>query len=229
MKKLAHRGYSALYPENTMEAFRQAYDAGFDGVETDVQMTLDHQLVLIHDETVDRTSQSSGFVKDLTLAQLKQMNFCYQNEGHYPIATLEELLAFIQGKDFVVNIELKTDRFHYENIEQMVYDLVKKYHVEDQIYYSSFYLPSLIKIKMIDPSVYAAYLMEDHYEQRIADMHQHHIMAIHPRYDHLDEDQVAQFKKDQIMIGVWTVPDQHEYQRMKNLGVDLIISNDHFE
>ncbi|MCD7839927.1 MAG: glycerophosphodiester phosphodiesterase, partial [Erysipelotrichaceae bacterium] len=85
MKKLAHRGYSAYYPENTMEAFIQAYNKGFDGIETDVHMTLDGQLVLIHDEDISRTSNGSGYIKDMTLKQLKQYNYHYKNNGTYEI------------------------------------------------------------------------------------------------------------------------------------------------
>ena len=75
MKLFAHRGYSAQYPENTMEAFVQAYQKGFDGVETDVHMTKDGQLVLIHDETIDRTSGGKGYIQDYTYDELKNFHF----------------------------------------------------------------------------------------------------------------------------------------------------------
>ena len=78
MKKLAHRGYSAKYPENTMEAFIKAYEQGFDGVETDVHLTLDDELVLIHDEKINRTSTGKGYVKDHTLKELRNYNFNYK-------------------------------------------------------------------------------------------------------------------------------------------------------
>ena len=118
MKNLAHRGYSAKYPENTMEAFIKAYEKGFDGVETDVHLTKDGVLVLIHDEKINRTSTGKGYVKDLTIQELRQYNYCYKSYGHYDIPTLEELLRFIQDKDFIVNIELKTDVIHYQDIEE---------------------------------------------------------------------------------------------------------------
>lgn len=86
MKLLAHRGYSACYPENTMEAFVQAYQKGFDGVETDVHMTKDGQLVLIHDETIDRTSNGHGFIQDYTYAKLQEYSFSCGKEGFLSIA-----------------------------------------------------------------------------------------------------------------------------------------------
>ena len=78
MIKLGHRGYSDKYPENTMMAFKAAINGNFDGVETDVQLTKDNQLVLIHDETINRTSNGRGYVKDYTYQELCKFNFNYR-------------------------------------------------------------------------------------------------------------------------------------------------------
>lgn len=229
MKELAHRGYSALYPENTMEAFIQAYYKGFDGVETDVHMTRDGHLVLIHDEKINRTSDGKGYVKDMTLSELRQYNFCYEKSGRYPIPTLKELLEFIQDKDFLVNIELKTDVIHYEGIEEKVYQMVKDYGVENQIYYSSFYLPSVLKIMQLDPEAYVGYLMEKNYKKKTLELYTNHIQAYHPRYNYLNEKRIKELKENGICIGTWTVPSRKEYERLKELGVDIIISNEYLK
>ncbi len=229
MKLLAHRGYSALYPENTMEAFLQAYIQGFDGVETDVHLSKDGHLVLIHDEKINRTSTGKGYVKDMTLDELKKYNFCYKTNGKYEIPTLEELLDFIKDKDFYVNIELKTDVIHYEGIEEKVYELVRKYGVENKIYYSSFYLPSVLKIKSLDSKAYVAYLMENSYKKKTQELYENHIQAYHPRYNFLNEKRVYDLKQKNICIGTWTVPNVSEYRRLKELGVDIIISNEYFK
>lgn len=229
MKELAHRGYSALYPENTMEAFIQAYYKGFDGVETDVHMTRDGHLVLIHDEKINRTSDGKGYVKDMTLSELRQYNFCYEKSERYPIPTLKELLEFIQDKDFLVNIELKTDVIHYEGIEEKVYQMVKDYGVENQIYYSSFYLPSVLKIMQLDPEAYVGYLMEKNYKKKTLELYTNHIQAYHPRYNYLNEKRIKELKENDICIGTWTVPSRKEYERLKDLGVDIIISNEYLK
>ena len=122
MINLGHRGYSAKYPENTMEAFKQAYFKGFDGIETDVQMTKDGVLVLIHDEKINRTSTGKGYVKDYTFKQLREFNFHNQSQGFYMIPSLQELLTFIKGKDFIVNLEIKTDVIEYPDIEIEEFD-----------------------------------------------------------------------------------------------------------
>ena len=229
MKNLAHRGYSAKYPENTMEAFIKAYEKGFDGVETDVHLTKDGEMVLIHDEKINRTSTGKGYVKDMTLSQLRKYNYCYNAYGHYDIPTLKELLEFIKGKDFVVNIELKTDVIHYENIEKKVLRLVKEMGLEKQVYYSSFYLPSVLKIKELDSEAYVGYLMENSYKKKYEELIDNRIEAFHPRYNFLSEERVEQLKLQNIIIATWTVPSLEEYKRLKDLGVDIIISNEYFK
>ena len=225
MKKLAHRGYSAYYPENTMIAFKKAYERGFDGVETDVHMTKDGQLVLIHDEKIDRTSNGQGYIQDYTLAELRQFNFAYQFDGIHFIPTLKELLSFIQGKDFIVNLGIKTDKIHYPHIEEKIITMVEEMGVQDQILYSSFWLDSVLKVKELRPSVYVGYLMEFQYKKKREALRKHHIQAFHPRYNYVNEERVKDLKKDHIQIATWTVPNIKTYKRLKELGVDIIISN----
>ena len=78
----AHRGASGYAPENTLEAFQKAVEMGADGVELDVQLTKDGELVVIHDETVDRTSDGSGWVKDFTYARISRFNFNRCDDPH---------------------------------------------------------------------------------------------------------------------------------------------------
>lgn len=228
MIKLGHRGYSAKYPENTMEAFIKAYEVGFDGIETDVQMSKDGELVLIHDEKINRTSQGKGYVKDYTLKELREFNFCYKAEGFYSIPTLKELLLFIKGKDFFVNLEIKTDHIQYLDIEKKVVEMVHRIGVEKQILYSSFYLNSVIKLKQLDPQAYVGYLMEKQYDVKRALLNEYHITAFHPKYSYLTLKRVQELKQSKIKIATWTVPNLKEYERLKEWGVDIIISNDIF-
>lgn len=226
---LAHRGYSAKYPENTFEAFVKAYEKGFDGFETDVHMTKDGELVLIHDETIDRTSNGQGYIKDMTLSELRKYNFCYKCNGFYPIPTLKELLEFIQDKDLLVNIEIKTDKIQYTDIERKVIELVEELGVKDKVIYSSFYLKSLLKVREINPQAYIGYLCENNYKKKIESLFQHHIYAFHPRHTYLREKNIEMLKKNKIFIATWTVPNLKKYQRLKELGVDIIISNEYFK
>ena len=93
IKVYAHRGYSGRFPENTMLAFQEAAKTGCDGIELDVQLTKDGQLVVIHDETIDRTTDGSGYVRDYTLEELRRFNAAAKWDGRFgfqPIPTFEE-------------------------------------------------------------------------------------------------------------------------------------------
>ena len=108
---LGHRGASGYAPENTLEAFKLAMDMGADGFELDVHLSKDGELVVIHDETVDRTTDGTGFVGEMTLAQLKALDAWNHKEGYQGarIPTLAEVYDLIRDTDHIVNVEIKTD------------------------------------------------------------------------------------------------------------------------
>ena len=106
MMVAAHRGDSAHFPENTMAAFRAAIEVGVDMIETDVQLTRDGVPVLIHDKTVDRTTDGTGDVKDMTFAELRALN-AGTEELPQQIPTLSELLELLQGTGVTLNLEVK--------------------------------------------------------------------------------------------------------------------------
>ncbi len=110
-KIFAHRGASGYAPENTLDAFALAMDMGADGIELDVQMTKDDEVVVIHDETIDRVSDGKGMVKDYTLEQLREFSFDNHMEGyeHVSIPTLNEVLELVKPSKMEVNVELKID------------------------------------------------------------------------------------------------------------------------
>ena len=124
----AHRGASAYAPENTLAAFKQAAESGADGIELDVQKTRDGRLVVIHDETVDRVSRATGWVKDFTYEQLKKVNV----NQHFPklgvqaVPTLEEVYELVKPTNMTVNVELKTGVVFYPEIEEQVLDVTKQ-------------------------------------------------------------------------------------------------------
>ena len=139
-KVWAHRGASAYAPENTLEAFLLAAEQGADGVELDVQLTKDGEMVVVHDEEIDRVSDGSGFVKDYTLAELKILNF---NKTHpeyqdVKIPTLREVYEALKPTGMTINVELKTGIFWYKDLEKKVLELTKEMEMEDRVIYSSF-------------------------------------------------------------------------------------------
>lgn len=123
-----HRGASGYAPENTMATFEKAVELGADGIELDVRLTKDGELVVIHDETIDRVSDGSGWVKDYTYAKLIKHNFnrTHPEYEHAQIPTLEEVYALIKPTDLTINVEIKTGVVFYPEIEARVLDLTER-------------------------------------------------------------------------------------------------------
>ena len=118
-KIFAHRGASGTFPENTMEAFKQAAAIGADGIELDVQMAKDGRLVVIHDEKLDRTTSLKGYVKDLTYAEIKRGDASHrfsEKTGSVPVPTLEEVFEWAADAEFLLNVELKNSIIRYEGM-----------------------------------------------------------------------------------------------------------------
>ena len=222
MIKLGHRGYSSKYPENTMLAFKAAIDGNFDGVETDVQLTKDNRLVLIHDEKIDRTSNGKGYVKDYTYDQLCQFNFNYRFDGiEAKIPLLEELLDYCIGKDVILNIEIKTDKIQYPNIERMTYMMIKEKGLLDRVMFSSFHLESLLNLRELDDSIYLGYLYEDNYQVNKAKVFEYRFNGAHPKY----EKEINDYLRRGIDVNTWTVDSDDIKDFLVDEGVKTIITN----
>lgn len=158
-----HRGASGHAPENTLEAFRLAMEMGADGFELDVHMSRDGHLVVIHDETVDRTTDGSGYVRELTLDQLKALDACNGMTAYRgaKIPTLEEVFALVQSTGHIVNVEIKTDECFYPGIEEKCLELAARMGVEDQVIYSSFNHFTLMKLRQLKPDARLGMLFGD--------------------------------------------------------------------
>lgn len=154
MKIWAHRGCSQRYPENTLLAFEKAANIkGLAGIELDIQMTGDGEMVVIHDERVDRTTEGIGFVRDHTLAEIKKLHIYADINYSQKIPTIEEVLDLLEPAmklGLKLNIELKNNVFAYEGMEQKIVDLVHRRGLQDRVIYSSFSALSLEKLHKID-------------------------------------------------------------------------------
>ena len=158
-----HRGASGYAPENTLEAFRLSMDMGADGFELDVHMSKDGELVVIHDETVDRTTDGTGLVRELTLAQLKALDASCGMEAYRGarIPTLREVYELIRNTSQIVNVEIKTDEWFYPQLEEKCLALAEEMGVEDRILYSSFNHHTLLKLRSLKPDAKLGMLFGD--------------------------------------------------------------------
>ena len=153
-----HRGASYAYPENTLPAFTAAAAvSGIKGVEMDVQRTKDGQIVVFHDETVDRVTDGyTGFLREYTLAELKGMRMKGSSDPKTIIPTLDEFLdamkPYCEKNGLLINIELKTSVYRYEGIERQTYEIVRQHEMLEYIVWSSFLADSIRIINEIDPT-----------------------------------------------------------------------------
>lgn len=154
MKIWAHRGCSQRYPENTLLAFEKAMNIqGLKGIELDIQLTKDGELVVIHDERVDRTTEGTGFVREYTLSQLKKLHIYADDSPVQAVPTMEEVFDLLSTRlqaGLKLNIELKNSVYPYNGMEEKIVELVHKRGLQDAVVYSSFYAKSLAKIRLLD-------------------------------------------------------------------------------
>lgn len=232
---IGHRGAAAEAPENTAASFRRALSLGVDGLEMDVHLSRDGELVVIHDERVDRTSDGQGWVKDLTLAELKRLDFGAwfgpQFRGER-ILTLAEFLTLVQEEAspaqrerFLINIELKSGPILYPGIEEKVIRAIYEFHIQDRVILSSFNHYSLQTVKKLAPELpigllYMAGLVEPwHYALRLQ------AQALHPLYFNIIPELVAGAHAHGLKLHPFTVDDEPAMRLMVQLGVDGIITN----
>lgn len=151
----AHRGASGYAPENTLEAFELAAKMGADGVELDVQMTKDGEIVVAHDEGLSRVSNGFGLIHDMTLAQLKKLYFnkTHPEYARATIPTLREVYELLKPTGLRVNTELKNLRPIYDDFEEKCVKIAYETGMTDRVMYSSFNYKSLARIKQLDPSI----------------------------------------------------------------------------
>lgn len=155
MRIWAHRGCSQMYPENTLFAFAKALNVqGLTGIELDIQLTRDGELVVIHDERVDRVTESIGYVRDYTLHQLKGLHIYAGDNPTQSIPTMEEVFDLLETRmksGLKLNIELKNSICPYDGMEEKIVEMVHKRGLQKAVVYSTFYAKSLEKLKTLDP------------------------------------------------------------------------------
>lgn len=229
MQKIyAHRGASGYAPENTLEAFALAAEQQAHGVELDVHVSRDGELIVMHDETIDRVSDGSGAVRDMTLAELKRFHVS-RPFAAYPTAqipTLREVYELLAPTGLQVNVELKTDANFYEGIERKCIDLAADMGMIDKVLYSSFNHYTLLRVKEIDPALpcgllYSATMVRPwEYAQSLG------MDALHPHMRQLlIPDLVRDAHAHGVLVNPWTVNEPEHLRRVLSMGADITITN----
>lgn len=226
----AHRGFSGYYPENTMLAFQKvAEETVADGIELDIQLTKDGEIVIMHDEMLDRTTNGSGWLKDHTLEELKMLSVGVNVKGFFPrqtIPTLREYFTWLKTTKLITNIELKTSYFEYEGIEEKLIAMVKEFGLEDQIWYSSFNHYTVARIKKLMPEAKCG-LLTDTWLMNIGEYAASQGAAsVNARtYFCAKEGVAVDLHAHNIALQAWTPNDAEMMQELVDAGVDVLITN----
>lgn len=228
IKIWAHRGASGYAPENTLEAFQLAEAMKADGVELDVQMTRDGQLVVAHDETIDRVSNGSGYIKDMTFFQLRQFDFnkTHPEYEHAKIPLLEDVLFLLRSSDMIINIELKTGLFFYTGIEERVLELTKHMGLNERIWYSSFNHGTLDRIRRKNPAAQIGVLYSDGLYNPVEYAKNIGASALHPAIYNL---RCPELKEkcciQKMQLHPWTVNTKKDMSLCVKVGAQAVITN----
>lgn len=228
-KIFAHRGYSAKFPENTMIAFQEAERTGADGIELDVQLSKDGEVVVIHDEKVNRTTNGKGFVKDLTAAELKRLDASYHiktNTKKEPIPTLKEVFDWMKTNNIICNIELKNGIFRYEGMEEKVIQMIRRYGLEKRIIISSFNHYSIVDCYRMAPDIETAPLLGQAvympwvYAQSIQGK------GFHPKYSTLTDYVINMSLENNISVRPYTVNKEKDMEWLFRMNCTAFITDD---
>jgi glycerophosphoryl diester phosphodiesterase len=229
-----HRGAPEAAPENTLSAFKAAVELGADGVELDVMLSSDGEVVVIHDYTLEKTTDGSGPVKNYSLAELKQLDAGYWFSGDYAgeyiperIPTLQEVIDDLDPSVFL-NIEIKSESPATDGLEKAVVQVIARNNLYERAIVSSFNPISLLRVKMADKRIDVGLIYAPDLPKYLSEGWFISILrpeALHPRYDMVDEAYMAWARKKGFQVTVWTVNETRDMEQMLDLGVDGIITD----
>ena len=228
MDIFAHRGASGTYPENTIAAFKEAARLPVYGVEFDVHMTADGELVVIHDEAIDRTSNGTGYVKDLSLAQLKTFDFGSWFSSDFKgesIPTLSEVLDVFATTGHKLNIELKSDIFPYEGMVEKVLDHIWDRHLESRVIISSFDHAAIQSVKRFYPEIKTAALFMEVLVHPLDYLHKIPTDALHILFPAAIRPSIGEVIASGMPVRTFTVNDETYAKALKQAGVQAIFTD----
>lgn len=214
MLRIGHRGAKGYVAENTLASFEKAILLDVDGIELDVHRSFDGQIVVIHDETIDRTTSGKGLVSGFTAAELSK----------FGIPTLTTVIDTLKRRCFI-NIEIKA-----EATAQVVVRLIEDYvtnkgHQYDDFIISCFDWEVLKAVKLLNPLVRLGVLTHDNVDNALAFAKQNQVFSINPYFGLLTSENVKLIQKEGFQVHTWTVNTQVDIDFVKSLRVEGIISD----
>jgi glycerophosphoryl diester phosphodiesterase len=225
---LGHRGAMGLAPENTLISLETALQYDVDLLEIDVHLSKDKKLMVIHDETVDRTTDGSGFVQDLTAKEIRQLDAgkrFHKKFAGQKVPFLSEVLDLVADSPARLNIEIKNGPIIYKDIEKKVSTLMEEYDLTDRIIISSFDHHVLERIKKINPAIHTAILYGSNimnFQTYVKDLG---VSAVHPHHHWVNEELIRDMHEMDIAVNTWVINSFRQFQNFSKMGVDCIGTN----
>jgi len=220
----AHRGASANAPENTLAAFKLAIEQGADAIELDVKLSADGIPVVIHDPTVDRTTDGSGTVANLSLSALKELD---AGDGQ-KIPTLDEVFELVGGQ-LLINVELTNYKTSNDQLVNKVVEVVKKHNLADGIIFSSFLPKNLKRTAKLLPQTPRGILalpnLLGFFVRKIL-FRNGDYQALHPHLKDTSKKQIENAHGINRRVHAWTVNDSADMRRLADWGIDGIFTDD---
>lgn len=221
----AHRGDSSNAPENTLAAFERAIRLDVPWIELDVHPARDGTLMVIHDATVDRTTNGSGAVSDLTVDALAHLDAgarfspAYAGERIPPLTDVLEMVALTTTR---LNVEIKSSP-RGTNVPRTVVDLMRRFGRQREYVVSSFNLDSLLEVRAIAPEITLALI--GYRAEILSHAERHRLPWIHGNRKMVTREIVTRAHAQGIGVAVWVVDDPEQYPRWKALAVDKLCTN----
>jgi glycerophosphoryl diester phosphodiesterase len=236
LQVVAHRGASGRAPETTLAAYREALHLKADFLEADVQMTRDGEIIAIHDESVDRTTNGKGPVRQMTLAELKGLDAGSWFNKMYPdrarpdyagqkIPTLQEIMDMASESPAGLYIEIKNPELYPPHLESDLIHIIRRNGFEKRVVIQSFSPRSVEKVKALDPSVPAALLVDALENDPVEATVRAHANELAIDHKLATRDIVQKAHERGLTVAVWTVDEHEDLKRMIGLGIDAIITD----
>ena len=216
MKLIGHRGARAIDPENTMRSIKTAITCGAHMVEVDVRLSKDGIPIVIHDETVDRTTNGSGSVSEMYAHEICELDA----GGGENVPMLDDVLQFIKTADIILIIEIKE-----VGIEDIVIDSIKNNKMEDHVIVSSFFHPSVLNLKRAEPGIKTGVIFSSLPVRAWMLAIDANADIMFPKLIRTTGDLVKGAHEHGIAVYPWIVNTREDFLRAAEMGVDGIVSD----
>lgn len=224
----AHRGFSGVYPENTVLAFQKAAECGAEGIEFDVHLTKDGVPVVMHDENTVRTTGTDALIKDLTLEEFKALDAGYIKSGQFGFVappTLREVFEVLKETGMKCNIEIKSGVYEYPNIERKILAMMDEFGLREKTIISSFNHFTVTRFKELAPDVKVGFLEESWLIHPGAYTRARGAECFHPFFNMLNHENMQDLRNNGIEINAWTINDEEDMRKALKLQLEIGITN----